>query len=85
MSNLATAIISDRTAASEGKEAESRNGNFPHGVFLSPGGCNEYIPIYAYKRRIPKAQLGEWTGRLTGLRDQGEKITLRRKTGKYRI
>jgi len=28
-------------------------------------------------RRVPRSQLKEWTGKLTGLRDGGEKITLK--------
>jgi hypothetical protein len=30
-----------------------------------------------HERRVPRAQLGEWEGKLTGLREHGEKITLR--------
>lgn len=51
--------------------------SLPHGVFPSPGGCDEHVPIYLHERRVPRAQLGEWTGRLTGERAHGEKITLR--------
>ncbi|KAK1758676.1 hypothetical protein QBC47DRAFT_375453 [Echria macrotheca] len=61
----------------EKEEVLIRDGNLPRGVFPSPGACDEYIPIYAHERRVPRAQLGEWTGRLTGLRDEGEKITLK--------
>lgn len=49
----------------------------PQAMFPSPGGCDEYVPIYMHERRVPRAQLSEWTGRLTGLRDHGEKITLK--------
>ncbi|KAL2016179.1 hypothetical protein VTK56DRAFT_4097 [Thermocarpiscus australiensis] len=49
----------------------------PRAVYPSPGACDEYIPIYMHERRVPRAQLGEWTGRLTGLREHGEKITLK--------
>jgi 8-oxo-dGTP pyrophosphatase MutT (NUDIX family) len=53
------------------------DGTLPNAVYPSPGGCDEYIPIYMHERRVPKEQLGEWTGRLTGLREHGEKITLK--------
>lgn len=46
------------------------------GVYSSPGGSDEYIPIFLYQRRIPRDQLESWQGKLTGLRDHGEKITL---------
>ncbi|KOS16956.1 Nudix hydrolase 14 [Escovopsis weberi] len=46
-------------------------------VFPSAGGCDEHVTIYSHERRIPRSQLGEWEGRLTGLRTHGEKITLK--------
>lgn len=54
-----------------------QDGNLPRGVYPSPGACDEYIPIFMHERRVPRDQLGEWTGRLTGLREEGEKITLK--------
>ena len=47
------------------------------GVYPSPGGCDEFIPIFLYQKRIPRDQLKDWQGKLTGLRDHGEKITLK--------
>ncbi|KAK0628242.1 hypothetical protein B0T17DRAFT_588437 [Bombardia bombarda] len=61
-------------ATTEGKE---KNENLPQAMFPSAGGCDEYIPIFMHERRVPREQLGEWTGRLTGLREHGEKITLK--------
>lgn len=46
-------------------------------MFPSAGGCDEHITIFSHERRIPREQLQEWSGRLTGLRDEGEKITLK--------
>ena len=46
------------------------------GVYPSAGGCDEYIPIFLWQKRIPREQLKEWQGKLTGLRDHGEKTTL---------
>ncbi|KFA62265.1 hypothetical protein S40285_06494 [Stachybotrys chlorohalonatus IBT 40285] len=46
-------------------------------MFPSAGGCDEHITIYSHERRIPRAQLKDWSGRLTGLRSHGEKITLK--------
>ena len=46
------------------------------GVYPSPGGSDEFIPIFLWQKRIPRDQLKEWQGKLTGLRDEGEKITL---------
>lgn len=47
------------------------------GLYPSPGGSDEFIPIFLWQKRIPREQLQEWTGKLTGLRDEGEKITLK--------
>lgn len=49
----------------------------PRAMFPSAGGCDEHITIYSHERRIPRSQLDEWSGRLTGLRSHGEKITLK--------
>ena len=46
------------------------------GVYPSPGGCDESVPIFLWQKRIPRVQMKEWQGKLTGLRDHGEKITL---------
>lgn len=45
-------------------------------VYPSPGGCDEFMPIFFWQKRIPREQMKKWQGKLTGLRDQGEKITL---------
>lgn len=63
--------------AAEGGDAEAEVEGLPHAVYPSAGGCDEYIPIYMHEKRVPREQLGEWTGKLTGLRDHGEKITLK--------
>ena len=55
---------------------ESTGERLGTGVYPSPGGSDEYVPIFLYQRRIPRDQLKDWRGKLTGLRDHGEKITL---------
>jgi ADP-sugar diphosphatase len=47
------------------------------GVFPSAGGCDEYIPIFLWQKRVKREELKGWEGKLTGLRDEGEKITLK--------
>ncbi|KAI9812744.1 MAG: hypothetical protein M1827_004500 [Pycnora praestabilis] len=46
-------------------------------TYPSPGGCDEFIPIFLHQKRVPRNQLKDWQGKLTGLRDEGEKITLK--------
>ncbi|KAF2086441.1 NUDIX family hydrolase [Saccharata proteae CBS 121410] len=46
-------------------------------MYPSAGGCDEFIPLFLHERRVKRKTLDEWTGKLTGLRDHGEKITLK--------
>ena len=70
LTNLTELTIPERKKGSEGE-------SLPRAIFPSPGGCDEYIPIFLHQKRVPRPQLKEWTGKLTGLRDEGEKITLK--------
>lgn len=56
---------------------EEQEESSPRGMFPSAGGCDEFIPIFLHEKRVPRATLKEWTGKLTGLREEGEKITLK--------
>ncbi|PNS19495.1 hypothetical protein CAC42_7339 [Sphaceloma murrayae] len=68
----------DMTALALDKDAQAESGEALHkAVYPSAGGCDEFIPIFVYQKRIPRDQLKDWQGKLTGLRDHGEKITLK--------
>jgi len=59
-------------------DADDTNGEIlQKAVWPSPGGCDEYIPLFLYQKRIPRNQMKEFQGKLTGLREEGEKITLK--------
>ncbi|KAI0201723.1 hypothetical protein F4808DRAFT_459494 [Astrocystis sublimbata] len=77
----ALTCLSDLAAGKEeGEDASSREGEeecLPSNMYPSAGGCDEYIPIYMHERRVPRDTLKHWTGKLTGLREHGEKITLK--------
>ena len=47
-----------------------------YAVYPSPGGCDEFVPVFLWQKRIRREKMREWQGKLTGLRDHGEKITL---------
>ena len=47
------------------------------GVYPSPGGSDEFIPLFLCQKRMPRREIEGLQGRLTGLRDHGEKITLK--------
>ncbi|TVY33133.1 Nudix hydrolase 14-like protein [Lachnellula subtilissima] len=57
--------------------SEKGDERLPRAMYPSAGGCDECIPLFLHEKRVPRGTLSEWTGRLTGLRDQGEKITLK--------
>jgi 8-oxo-dGTP pyrophosphatase MutT (NUDIX family) len=46
-------------------------------VYPSPGGSDEFIPLFLCQKRIPSKEIEAMQGRLSGLRDEGEKITLK--------
>ncbi|KAL1967638.1 hypothetical protein VTN77DRAFT_2895 [Rasamsonia byssochlamydoides] len=46
-------------------------------VYPSPGGSDEFIPLFLCQKRMPRQAIDELQGRLTGLRHEGEKITLK--------
>lgn len=58
---------------SDGDQAEK----LPQAMFPSGGGSDEYVPIFLHEKRVKRETLKEWTGKLTGLREHGEKITLK--------
>ncbi|ROT41010.1 nudix hydrolase [Sodiomyces alkalinus F11] len=63
--------------ADEGGKGGEEGERLPNAMYPSAGGCDEHITLYSHERRVPRAQLQDWAGRLTGLREHGEKITLR--------
>jgi ADP-sugar diphosphatase len=46
-------------------------------VYPSPGGSDEFIPLFLCEKRIARKDIEALQGRLTGLRQHGEKITLK--------
>lgn len=46
-------------------------------VYPSPGGSDEFIPLFLCQKSMSRREIEEMQGRLTGLRSEGEKITLK--------
>lgn len=46
-------------------------------IYPSPGGSDEFIPIFLVRKTMKVKEIEDLQGRLTGLRDHGEKISLR--------
>lgn len=68
MTNLTELVIPE-------KRVEKLEETTPRAMFPSAGGYDEYIQIFLHEMAVPRAQLEEWTGKLTGLRDEGEKVS----------
>ncbi|EFE38483.1 hypothetical protein TRV_06852 [Trichophyton verrucosum HKI 0517] len=46
-------------------------------VYPSPGGCDEFVPLFLCEKRLPRKDIQQMQGKLTGLRKEGEMITLK--------
>ena len=59
------------------KAISERDEDLQRAMYPSPGGSDEFIPLFLWQKRIPRDTLKDWQGKLTGLREHGEKITLK--------
>jgi ADP-sugar diphosphatase len=48
----------------------------PGGIYLSPGGCDEFMVLYAYTKKMPLSEIDKLHGKLTGELNEGESIRL---------
>jgi ADP-sugar diphosphatase len=69
-----TALTVDSSGDEKGMGTES---HLQKGVYPSPGGSDEFIPIMLARKKMKRSEIENLKGKLTGLRDHGEKITLR--------
>ena len=56
---------------------EEGEDKLPQAVFMSPGGSDEFLPLFLHQKTVKRETLKDWTGKLTGEREKGEKITLK--------
>lgn len=68
--DMTSLALGDGRGAAEGEELQK-------GIYMSAGGQDEFITIFLHQRRVKREELETWSGRLTGERDHGEKITLK--------
>ncbi|CAD0099329.1 unnamed protein product, partial [Aureobasidium mustum] len=70
--------LTDLTKLTFSSDEQTQDGEkLQKAMYPSAGGCDEFVPIFLHQQRIPRKQLKDWQGKLTGLRDHGEKITLK--------
>lgn len=50
---------------------------YDKGFYLSPGGCEETIRLFAFRRKVTRPVLDGMNGRCTGVLEEGEQITLK--------
>lgn len=60
-----------------GPESSEDGEKLQAAVYPSAGGCDEFVPIFYCKKRMSRKRIEELQGSLTGLRGEGEKITLK--------
>ncbi|OOQ85750.1 putative NUDIX family hydrolase [Penicillium brasilianum] len=71
-------LIDMTSLAAELTEISSENGeSLQKAMYPSAGGSDEFIPLFLCQKRMPRRNIEELQGKLTGLRDHGEKITLK--------
>lgn len=67
----------DLTSLAVHSTQESSGEALQKAVYPSAGGSDEFIPLFLCQKRMPRKEIEELQGKLTGLRDHGEKITLK--------
>ncbi|KAJ5241065.1 uncharacterized protein N7469_002656 [Penicillium citrinum] len=67
----------DLTSLALHSTTQSSGENLQKAVYPSAGGSDEFIPLFLCQKRMPRKDIEELQGKLTGLRDHGEKITLK--------
>lgn len=65
----------DLTELALGKQV--RPDDLQSAMYPSPGGSDEYIAIFLWEKVLDRQEIEDLKGKLTGLRTQGEKITVR--------
>jgi 8-oxo-dGTP pyrophosphatase MutT (NUDIX family) len=67
----------DLTSLALDSTQETSGETLQKAVYPSAGGSDEFIPLFLCQKRMPRREIEELQGKLTGLRDHGEKITLK--------
>ncbi|KAJ9612034.1 hypothetical protein H2200_003629 [Cladophialophora chaetospira] len=69
--------LASQISPSASKDDDAAEEQLQNGIYPSPGGSDEFIPIFLARKSLPTQEINDLKGKLTGLRDHGEKITLK--------
>lgn len=72
-----TSLALQSLQGSPGGHGDSDDETLQKAVYPSPGGSDEFIPFFLCQKRLPRKEIDDMQGRLTGLRQENEKITLK--------
>lgn len=64
-------------ANSDGSEVPQASESVEDSMYPSVGACDEFIPIFLCQKRLTRRHMNWLKGKATGLRDEGENITLK--------
>jgi ADP-sugar diphosphatase len=70
-------LIDMTSLAAQAAQEPGQGERLQHAVYPSAGGSDEFIPLFLCLKKMPRTSIEELQGKLTGLRDEGEKITLK--------
>lgn len=76
LTELALSSSSSSPSSSSSEPNNHKEESLTAAMYPSAGGSDEHISLFLHTRRIPREQLKDWSGKLTGLRESGEMITL---------
>jgi len=65
-------VFQSRNANQQNDESHLQQATYP-----SPGACDEFIPLFLARKKMSREEIKGMREKLTGLRDEGEKITLK--------
>lgn len=61
----------------EQQDANNMQGAVENAMYPSVGACDEFIPLFLCQKRLTRRHMEWLKGKATGLRDEGENITLK--------
>ncbi|KAG0155972.1 hypothetical protein PDIDSM_3145 [Penicillium digitatum] len=70
-------LIDMTSLALQAAQEPSYGEHLQSAIYPSPGGSDEFIPLFLCQKYMPQKEIEALQGKLTGLREHGEKITLK--------